>query len=163
MNRRPSRADEHGVSFESRNGGIDMRIVERIARWAFGLLMILHGFAHLPGVLGSWQIATFEDVSYQPNALLTDANDAVVALLGLVFFLGGAFFVAAGAGLIWQAAWWLQSAFAALATSLAVTALWHQDAVIGLALNGVIAVALLAVLLARRVAADPRIGRRAAA
>jgi hypothetical protein len=119
-----------------------MRYLTRAARLFLGVLMILHGIAHGPGVLGSWSLASFEDVSRQPNILLGDAGDGVVFVLGALYLLAGLGFVIAGAALLLRVAWWQRLATAAVLLSLVVTTLWWSDAIVGLVLN----VAVLAVL-----------------
>jgi hypothetical protein len=113
------------------------------------MLLVLHGFAHSPGVLGSWKITTFDDISYQPNVLLENANSWAVALLGAVFLLAAVLFITAGLGVIRRAAWWLSWATLATATSLTVTLLWWEDAIIGLVID-LIVLAVLAVFWLRQ-------------
>jgi hypothetical protein len=131
-----------------------MRYVQIAARYAFGMLLVLHGFAHSPGVLGSWKIAEFEDVSYAPNLLLEQAGDGAIRLLGGVFLLGGLAFVIAGLGVMRRATWWLPTALGATLVSLVVTTLWYQDALVGLVLNLVILVVLGAALVRQIWAAE---------
>lgn len=107
-----------------------------------GGVMALHGIAHLPAVLGSWGIATFEDVSVQPNVWLTDAGDGALFVLGAVWLLAAVSFVAAGFGAVRRLAWWPVMAALAIALSVPMTILWQEDAAIGLFLNA----ALIAIL-----------------
>lgn len=120
-----------------------METFTRLVRWAFALLLILHGFAHLPGVLGSWKLKTFDDVSFQPNALLTDASDTTVFLLGVVWLMAAIGFLVAGVSMLVHYDWWPHIALRAVVTSLIPTTLWNEDARIGLMLN----IALLIVIL----------------
>ncbi len=115
-----------------------MRFLNYLPWIALGGLMILHGFAHTPGILGSWGLATFEDVSYRPNVLLTSAGDAMMIFLGSIWFLASLSFVIAGIGVLRQAFWWPMAASLGLVFSVAMTMLWRHDAAIGLLLNGVI-------------------------
>jgi hypothetical protein len=115
-----------------------MRFLRFLPYLFAGGLMMLHGFAHLPGVLGSWGIATFEDVSRQPNILLTNASDPVVWALGAVWLLAALSFVVAGVGVLRRSDWWPVAGVVAIVVSLPVTILWKDDAVIGLVLNGVL-------------------------
>lgn len=103
-----------------------------------GGVMILHGIAHMPAVLGSWGIATFEDVSVQPNVWLTDAGDGMLQVLGAIWLLAAMSFVAAGVGAIRRAGWWPVITALALALSVPMTILWQDDAAIGLILNAIL-------------------------
>lgn len=103
-----------------------------------GGMMILHGIAHLPAVLGSWGIATFEDVSTQPNVWMTNAGDGALYLLGSIWLLAAMSFVAAGFGAIRRLTWWPVTAALAIVLSVPMTILWQNDAAIGLVLNAVL-------------------------
>jgi hypothetical protein len=83
-----------------------MKHLQKAASPLFGVLLIMHGVAHGPGVLGSWNMTTFEDISHQPNILLEHTGDGVVSLLGILFLLAGLTFVGAGIGVLRQAPWW---------------------------------------------------------
>jgi hypothetical protein len=124
-----------------------MSSLYRIATVIVGIVLVLHGIAHAPGALGSLKLATFENVSYQPN-LLTSAGDGVVMLLGVFWVVAGIAFVFAGASIIlrWHRAWF--AVVTAVAISLPLTVLWYQDAVVGLVLNAVVLVAIVALKLA---------------
>jgi hypothetical protein len=123
-----------------------MEAARHVVRMAAGMLLVLHGFAHTPGVLGSWKLATFEDVSYQPNVLLDNANAATIALLGAVFLLGGVAFIVAGLGVMRRSDWWLQWAGLAVLTSLFVTVLWWENAIAGLVINLIVLLVLAGTL-----------------
>ncbi len=123
-----------------------MDIFPRLVRWAFALLLILHGFAHLPGVLGAWKLKTFDDVSFQPNAIFTDASDTTVFLLGIVWFMAAIGFVVAGISVLVHYDWWPHIALRAVVTSLIPTILWNEDARIGLVLNIGLLIVVLGVL-----------------
>ena len=109
-----------------------------------GLLLIAHGLAHAPGILGSFDLAMFEGPSREPNLLFTDAGDRAIQAFGIVWTLAALSFVVAGAGVLLRRAWSSTAVWVALAFSLPVTVLWYQDAIVGLVLNVSIAVVLLA-------------------
>ena len=109
-------------------------------RLAVGVVLVLHGLAHAPGVLASWGLASYENVSYQPNILLETASDGVVRLLGAVWLMAGAAFVFAGISILRQAPWWRPATLVACLLSLTVSTLWLEDAIVGLVINlGVLA------------------------
>ena len=125
-------------------------------RWLFGVVLILHGLAHTPGVLNAWKISDFEDVSFQPNVWLTDASDTMVALLGAIWLLAAILFVSAGMALIVKKRGWLRIAGLATMVSLVPCLLWREDAVIGLVLNAALIVTFLVVEAWRVMRADHR-------
>jgi hypothetical protein len=106
------------------------------------VFLVLHGAVHAMGALGAWELATFEGASPRPNVLLDGAGDGVVRLLGGLWLVAGAVFVVAGLGFLRRAAWWPRAAAIAALASLAVTALWMDDAPVGLAINVVVLVAV---------------------
>ena len=120
-----------------------MRFLRFLPFIAVGFLLILHGFAHTPAILGSWDLATFDDVSRQPNALFTNASEGLLVVLGLFWLIAALSFVAAGVGLIRQTSWWPLAAGIALVVSTTMTLLWHNDAVVGLVLNIILLAAFM--------------------
>jgi hypothetical protein len=124
-----------------------MRFLHYLPWIALGGLMILHGFAHTPAILGSWDIATFDDVSRQPNILLTNAGNTMILVLGGIWFLAAVSFIVAGIGVLRQAFWWPVVTALALTLSVTMTMLWRHDAAIGLLLNAVILAVMTAMYL----------------
>ncbi|MCC6790992.1 MAG: hypothetical protein IT336_04860 [Thermomicrobiales bacterium] len=112
-----------------------MERVRRVGFWLFGLALILHGFAHIPAILSAWQLKSYEDVSRQPNALIPNAGETAVALLGIIWFVAAAAFIVTGVGLLLHVDWWAPVASLATCSSLLMTILWHEDAIIGLVIN----------------------------
>jgi hypothetical protein len=103
-----------------------------------GIVVILHGTVHVLGLLGSWNLVTFEDLSRQPNFLLTGASETTLYFLGAIWLFAAISFVAAGIGLLRRAQWWPLAMAMALVLSVPMTMLWREDAVVGLMLNGVL-------------------------
>jgi hypothetical protein len=132
-----------------------MRFMFGVTRVLAGVFLIAHGLAHAPGVLGSFDLASFDDVSRQPNLLFTGAGDALVQMLGVVWAIAGLAFVVAGAGVVIRPDWARKAAWLAVAISLPVTLLWYQDAAAGLVIN----VAVVAVLIGSQVWTTVSAGR----
>lgn len=107
----------------------------RVGLWLFGLFLFLHGFAHIPGILGAWRLKTYDDISHQPNSILPDASDTAIALLGIFWLVAAVSFVVTGAGIILRGDWWPPVASLATCSSLLMTILWHEDAIVGLVIN----------------------------
>jgi hypothetical protein len=118
-----------------------MKRLRLLARLAFGAFLVLHGAVHAMGALGTWDLATFEGASSRPNVLLDGAGDGVVRLLGGLWLLAGVAFVVAGVGVVRRAAWSARAAAIAALASLVVTALWKDDAPVGLSIDVAVLVA----------------------
>jgi len=119
-----------------------MRFLRSVPVMLAGFFLIAHGIAHAPGVFGSFDLASFDEATRQPNALFTNAGDTLIYALGVVWLVAALAFVVAGAGVALRKAWARQALIVAVAVSLPVTVLWYQDAVAGLVIN----VALLVIL-----------------
>jgi hypothetical protein len=127
-----------GISISDVRSECIMRLLHNLPWVLSGGLLALHGFAHTPAVLGSWGLATFEDVSFQPNVLFTDAGDGFVRVLGAIWLMAAVSFLVAGIGIIRQADWWPLATGVAVVLSVPMTILWREDAFVGLILNAVI-------------------------
>ncbi|HEU4697836.1 MAG TPA: hypothetical protein VFS40_01510 [Gemmatimonadales bacterium] len=114
-------------------------------RIALAVLMLLHGLAHLPGVVGSWRLAPLEGMPYKTTLLAghVDVGDAGMRVMGLVWLLTALGFVASAAGAFADRSWWTSAAVALALVSLTVSALEWPAARIGVFVN----LALLAALL----------------
>lgn len=115
-------------------------------RFALAVLMILHGVAHLPGFANSWRLATFTHVPYHTRLLAgrLEVGDGGMRIVGTLWLLVALGFVAAGMAAMLGAAWWAGAAYFTALLSLALCALEWPAAQIGVPVNVVIAVALLA-------------------
>jgi hypothetical protein len=121
-----------------------MTIMRHVARLALGAFFMLHGFAHSPGILGTWKLKTFEDVSYRPNVLLDNASNTTVSLLGIIWLFAALAFLYAGYEVIRGAQGWTHVMLFATVVSLAVSLLWYKDAIIGVVIDVGILVAYAA-------------------
>jgi hypothetical protein len=70
--------------------------------------------------------------------------------LGVLWVVALGLFVAAAVGIVLKRIWWLATAFAATGVSLALCIVWFDAAIVGLVLNSVILVGLLACAVWRR-------------
>ena len=114
-------------------------------RTFIAILMTLHGIAHLPGVLGSWRIATFDDMPYRTTLFFgnLDVGDAGMRVMGALWLVAGASFVSAAAGAFDNRSWWPATALAACALSLVLCLAALPQTKVGIPLDLVIAGALL--------------------
>jgi hypothetical protein len=119
-----------------------MQLLRYLSLLLASVFLILHGFAHSLGVLGSWNLMTFDDLSRQPNFWLTSAGDELLFVLGFFWLLAAVSFIAAGIGMLRHSFWWPTAVAFALVISVPMTLLWHNDAFIGIVLNGLIMAAM---------------------
>ena len=113
-------------------------------RFALGLLMLLHGVAHVPGFVGSWRLATLEGVPYRTTVLggRLDIGDAGMRVLGAAWLLLALGFGLAGALALANRPWWPAAATTAALASLLLCLMQLPEARIG----AVVDVLLLAAL-----------------
>lgn len=117
-----------------------------------GVFLALHAFAHAPGILAAWKIIEYDDASFQPNVILTDASDTAVAILGAIWLVSAVAYLIAAFGLLWDQRWWPSATFVAGTISLVMTVLWMEDAVVGLVINVAVigALAIVAAIIVSR-------------
>ena len=115
-------------------------------RTAIALLMALHGIAHLPGFLNSWELVQMEEIPYHTTVLSgrVDVGDAGMRALGVMWLAMAAVFVASAAGALAHGTWWIPWAASAAMMSLVLSAVEWPDARIGVAVNTAILAALVA-------------------
>jgi hypothetical protein len=113
-------------------------------RFALGLLMVLHGFAHLPGVIVSWQLAPIEGAIYRTTLFSDRINvgDAGMRVMGGLWLISAlAFGLAAYGAFTTRDGWMLTTGLASI-FSLVLSALAWPDSRIGVAVNLFILAAL---------------------
>jgi hypothetical protein len=74
-----------------------------LVRRGAGLLLVLHGIAHLPGAIGAWQLAKLQDLPYSTVVLdgHVDVGDVGMAFLGVIWLIASVAVVAAGIS-VWR-------------------------------------------------------------
>lgn len=114
-------------------------------RTAIALLMALHGIAHLPGFLNSWELVAVEEIPYHTTVLSgrLDLGDAGIRVLGVLWLALAAVFVACAAGALAHGSWWLPWAMGAALASLLLSAAEWPDARIGAGVNAGLIIALV--------------------
>ena len=115
-------------------------------RFAIGILMILHGVAHLPGFAGSWRLATFPNLPYHTRLLdgRFEVGDGGMRLIGSLWLLVALAFMCAALGALTNTPWWAGTAFVATLVSFTLCALEWPATQVGVPVNVTLAVALLA-------------------
>ena len=104
-------------------------------RYLLAAFLLAHGFAHLVGLAGSWQLGT--GVPHKTTLLSgrLDLGEAGIRLFGVVWLIGALAFAAAGAALILDTPNWTPIALAAAAFSLVISVLALPDARVGVWIN----------------------------
>jgi hypothetical protein len=91
----------------------------------FGLVLIMHGLAHMSGLPGFWSSGAqaFADKSWLFSRGIT-SHSAVGWAFGLVWLVAALGLVAAGLGLVFGREWWPMLAVAAAVVSLVAIVPW---------------------------------------
>lgn len=115
-------------------------------RTAIAFLMALHGIAHLPGFLNSWQLVSLEEIPYHTTVLSgrLDLGDAGRKALGVMWLAAAAVFLASSAGALAHGSWWIPWAAGGAVGSLLLSAAEWPEARIGVSVNTMLLVALIA-------------------
>ena len=114
-------------------------------RIALAVLMLLHGFAHLPGFMASWRLAKFEEMPYHTTVFAgtVDIGDAGTRGVGALWLLLSLAFVASAAGAFTHTPWWTGAALVTALVSAALCIVAWPEARLGLPVNLAILAALL--------------------
>ena len=115
-------------------------------RFALAAGLIAHGVAHAVGFVVPWKLMSTPEMPYKTTILggMLDVGDAGVRVLGVVWLIATLGWVLLGGAVLsgLSVRLWL---FAMLALSFALCAMGWPEARIGLVLNVVLLVALLAI------------------
>jgi hypothetical protein len=127
----------------------------KVLTWAAALVLALHGLVHLMGTTVYMKLGELEGMPYKTTLLdgRWDLGDGGIRVVGVLWAVAAAAFVAAAAG--WLGGWdaWRPVLLGATLLSLALCALDATRAPVGIAVNLAILVALwLAPQLAGRLA-----------
>ncbi len=109
-------------------------------RFAFVLLMAVHGLIHLLGFVKEWQLAAVEQLNGKTLVSLTSASAKAV---GLLWLLAAAMFFFAALVVLLKRDWWRTVAVAAVLLSQLLIVLYWQDAKFGTIANYVLLVGIL--------------------
>jgi hypothetical protein len=99
------------------------------------LLFAVHGFAHLVGFAGAWNLS--REIAHKTTILggRFDAGDAGIRVIGLLWLVAALAFAAAGAAALARAPWWPAAAMGVTAASLVLCAIEWPETRIGLAID----------------------------
>jgi len=109
--------------------------------WLLVAVMVLHGLIHLIGGLNGTGLASTPGLS---GHTLIALSGFWRTLLGVLWFVAVALFLASSASLAMRQAWWKSVAIAAVLVSQALIVLWWPDAKWGTVANLVVVIGCLA-------------------
>ena len=120
---------------------------------AFAVFLFIHAFAHAVGFVTTSGLATVEDTSGKATFLLTrfEPGHWVMWVMGVLWLLSLAGFVAAGIGVLNDAEWTLTVLIAATVLSVALCVIWAKDTVFGFLANAMVIAVLVIPALSDRV------------
>jgi hypothetical protein len=118
--------------------------MENIVRYAIAVFFFLHGFAHVVGFAGAWKLA--KDVPYKTTLLSgrLDVGDTGIRVMGIIWLLTALMFALTAVALAVQLSWWRVAAISVVSFSLVLCAVNLPEAKIGLVINILLLVFLIA-------------------
>jgi hypothetical protein len=114
-------------------------------RYVLSLFLLAHGVAHLVGFVVPWRLTTLKEMAYKTTILggRVDLGEAGIGVVGLLWLIAAAAFVAAAGACVFQAPWALPFTLALSGASLLLCAIEWPEARIGVFVN----IGLLLILL----------------
>lgn len=112
-----------------------------------GLLMALHGVAHVPGFAVSWRLADLQGMPYHTSLFggRLHVGDGGMRAVGILWLLVALAFVVVGAAALLDQSWWMTAALGTVTFSLALCATEIRAARLGVVVNVVLLGLLVAV------------------
>ena len=109
-------------------------------------LFVIHGVAHLVGFVVPWRITTLEETPYKTTILngKIDVGDSGIRAIGLVWLVTALAFMVCAIAVAMQLQWWMWVAMAATLISFDLTIIGWPESRIGVAVNVLIVVMLIA-------------------
>lgn len=112
-------------------------------------LFVIHGVAHLVGFVVPWRIATLEETPYKTTILngKIDVGDTGIRVIGIAWLITALAFMVCAVAVAMQLQWWFWVVMAATLVSFDLTILGWPESRIGVAVNVLIVVLLIASVL----------------
>ena len=103
----------------------------------FTIILLIHGIAHLPGMIVPWRIAEIKDMPYKTTLLSGKIyiGNFGVRIVGLLWLITGGAFVVIGVGVFLQLPWWRSLAFGVSVFSFILCILGWPDSRFGVFIN----------------------------
>lgn len=114
-------------------------------RLAFGIFLILHGFAHLVGFVVPWRLMSNAEMPYKTTLLAGhwDVGDVGIRITGIIWLVAAVAFLFAGIGVIRQSPWDEMLGLSVTVGSFIMCILSWPEARIGVFVNVAIVLGLL--------------------
>jgi hypothetical protein len=112
---------------------------------ALAVILLGHGFAHLPGFLVPWQIARLKEMPYKTTVLADSVNigDQGVRMVGILWLIAALTFVMSSIGVLARFPGWQSATLIATVFSFFLCIAGWPEARIGVFVNMVIVVFLV--------------------
>ena len=110
---------------------------------AAAILIFLHGFIHIIGVIAFWKIGLRERYSTRVLGGAVDIGERGTEALGFAWLVATIAYAAVAYGMFTDLAWWPTGLAGVTVFSLVLTMLGWKDTIFGTALNFIILGALL--------------------
>ena len=109
-------------------------------------LFVIHGVAHLVGFVVPWRIATLEETPYKTTIFngKIDVGDSGIRAIGVGWLITALAFMVCAVAVAMQLQWWIWVAMAATLVSFDLTIIGWPESRIGVAVNVLIVVLLIA-------------------
>lgn len=106
-------------------------------RYAFALLLVAHGVAHLVGFVSAWKLATLAELPYRTTLFSghLDVGEAGIRLVGVLWLLAALTFLVAAVAVANEGVWARRALSVALLVSAPLCAAAWPEARLGLAVD----------------------------
>lgn len=117
-------------------------------RIALAVILLVHGFAHVPGFVVPWRLATPSEMPYKTTlfAGLVNVGDDGIRVVGILWLLTAFALGVCAAGVVAQAPWWTPATLIAASLSLLLSLTGWPESRLGVFVN----LGLIALLLVNR-------------
>jgi hypothetical protein len=115
---------------------------------AISALFVVHGIAHLVGFAVPWRLVAREDAHYKTTIMngKIDVGDAGIRAIGVLWLIAALGFLVCAIAVATQLEWWWWVTLGATLVSFDLTIIGWPESRIGVAVNALIVVLLLAAL-----------------
>jgi hypothetical protein len=117
-------------------------------RYLLASVCLAHGVAHFVGTVASWKPGALPDFAYKTTIIggRFDVGDAGVRVLGALWLFAGLMFLIVAAGFTADTPWAVRLALISIGISLGMCTIGWPDASIGLWLNLLLAMVIVAAI-----------------
>lgn len=109
------------------------------------IIILLHGFIHIVGVITFWKLGLHEQYSTQVLGGTIDIGERGTYVLGFAWLAVTVAYTVAAFGMFTDQDWWRSGLAGVTVCSLALTVLGWKDTIVGTAFNVIVLIVLLVV------------------